>query len=72
MERMRAHVARLAIPAAAGGHVTLSIGVAELDVAVDRSADLWIARADASLYEAKARGRNRVVSSAPPGMGGST
>jgi PleD family two-component response regulator len=44
----------------------MSIGVAELDVARDRSAATWIARADAALYEAKARGRNRVITSVPP------
>lgn len=66
MDRMRAEVAQLAIPAAAGGYVTLSIGVAELDVARDRTADAWLARADAALYEAKSRGRNRVISSRPP------
>jgi two-component system, cell cycle response regulator len=66
MERMRAQVAKLGIPAADGGHVTMSIGVAELDVARDRSAATWIARADAALYEAKARGRNRVITSVPP------
>jgi two-component system, cell cycle response regulator len=66
MDRMRTEVAGLGIPSAAGGCVTLSIGVAELDVARDRSAEAWIARADVALYEAKSRGRNRVISSAPP------
>jgi two-component system chemotaxis response regulator CheY len=66
MDRMRAQVARLAIPAAAGGYVTLSIGVAELDLVRDTSAAAWLARADVALYEAKSRGRNRVFSSRPP------
>jgi two-component system chemotaxis response regulator CheY len=68
MERMRVQVERLAIPAAAGGAVTLSIGVAELDLALDRTGNTWIARADAALYEAKAGGRNRVVSTIPPAL----
>jgi two-component system, cell cycle response regulator len=65
MDRMRAEVERVAIPAASGGVVTLSIGLAELDPAKDRSGDAWIARADAALYEAKMAGRNRVVSTIP-------
>jgi len=70
MERMRAEVAALVIPSAAGdgSSVTLSIGVAELDIARDRSADEWIRRADLALYEAKSRGRNRVFSSRPPAV----
>jgi two-component system chemotaxis response regulator CheY len=66
MDRMRAQISELGIPAACGGCVTLSIGVAELDVIRDRSAEAWIARADVALYEAKSRGRNRVISSRPP------
>jgi len=66
MDRMREEVARLALPAAAGGCVTLSIGLTELDVARDLTASAWIARADAALYEAKSCGRNRVMSSMPP------
>jgi two-component system chemotaxis response regulator CheY len=68
MDRTRAEVARLAIPAATAGHVTLSVGLAELEVASDRCAGSWIARADAALYEAKSRGRHRVMSSTPPRM----
>jgi two-component system chemotaxis response regulator CheY len=68
MERMRVQIERLGIPSARGGPLTVSVGVAELDPASDRSGEDWIARADAALYEAKARGRNRVVSTPPPGM----
>ncbi len=68
MDRMRLQIARLSIRSADGSPVTMSIGVAELDVAEDRTAESWIARADLALYEAKARGRNRVISSAPPRM----
>lgn len=64
MDRMRAEIARLGIPAADGGYVTLSIGIAEL--AGERTGAAWIARADTALYEAKSRGRDRVMSSAPP------
>lgn len=63
MDRMRAAVERLAIPSpATGGALTVSVGVAEVDPANDQSAKDWLARADAALYEAKANGRNRVVS----------
>jgi diguanylate cyclase (GGDEF)-like protein len=48
--------------------VTVSIGLAEFLPARDRTLTALIARADAALYEAKARGRNRVVPAkdAPP------
>ncbi|HSO35331.1 MAG TPA: diguanylate cyclase [Labilithrix sp.] len=68
MERMRARIEALAIPAVNGAVLTLSVGVAELDPANDSSGDVWIARADAALYEAKSQGRNRVVSTIPPRM----
>jgi len=68
MDRMRAQIERLGIPAASGGFVTMSIGVAELDITLDRSAEAWIARADAALYEPNSGGRNRVVSTTPPSM----
>jgi diguanylate cyclase (GGDEF)-like protein/hemerythrin-like metal-binding protein len=41
------------------GHVTLSFGVAEY---LGEATEAWIKRADDALYEAKAGGRNRVVS----------
>jgi two-component system, cell cycle response regulator len=66
MERMRSQIEQLGIPAANGGPLTLSVGVAELDPATDSTGDLWIARADAALYEAKSHGRNRVVTTRPP------
>ena len=42
------------------GQVTISAGVAELELGEDEAGPA-IARADASLYEAKSRGRNRVI-----------
>lgn len=65
MERTRAQIEALAIPSAKGGPLTVSIGLAELDPANDLSGEAWIARADAALYDAKARGRNRVVTLVP-------
>lgn len=59
-ERLRSAVERRAIRTVAGkGVVTISAGVAELDVALDQTAESWISRADALLYRAKAKGRNR-------------
>jgi two-component system chemotaxis response regulator CheY len=72
MDRLRAQVEQLGIPAARGGPLTVSIGVAEIDPRVDVTGESWIARADTALYEAKERGRNRVVSSAPPGEASSS
>ena len=66
MERMRGKIEELAIQSAAGGPLTLSVGVAEIDPGNDGSGEAWIARADVALYEAKSRGRNRVVSTLPP------
>jgi len=59
----RRAVSDLAIPhrGAAGGVVTVSIGVAELDLGAARRAEDLIARADAALYSAKRAGRDRVV-----------
>lgn len=65
MERMRLEIEKLKI-AAPDGVVTMSVGVAELDIAQDRTPEQWIARADEALYEAKSKGRNRVVSTRPP------
>lgn len=61
MDRVRAAVERLGISSnEAGGVVTLSAGVAELDLSVDASQHDWLRRADEALYRAKERGRNRV------------
>ena len=68
MERMRSQIERLAIPSAGGGPLTVSVGVAQVDPEEDHTAELWIARADAALYEAKSGGRNRVMSTRPPKM----
>ena len=66
MERMRAQVEALAISSPDGGVVTMSVGVAELDPAQDHSPEIWIERADDALYEAKSKGRNRVMTTRPP------
>ena len=68
MERMRAQIEALDIPAANGGPLTLSVGVAEVDTRTDKTPDQWLARADQALYAAKAGGRNRVVSTVPPSL----
>ena len=67
MDRMRTEIERLAIPSpATGGCLTLSVGIAQVDPAVDQTPADWIARADAALYAAKGHGRNRVESAPPP------
>jgi diguanylate cyclase (GGDEF)-like protein len=63
MERVRRSLEALAIehaPEAPNPVLTISVGVAEITPVTGGPED-WVARADASLYEAKARGRNRVV-----------
>ncbi len=60
-ERVRRAVLRLGIPMPDQSSVlSVSIGVAEFDVARDATTDDWLRRADAALYRAKAGGRNRV------------
>jgi two-component system chemotaxis response regulator CheY len=62
-ERMRARVEALAIPhpgRGAGAVVTVSVGVAELNQSDHREFEALLKRADAALYKAKERGRNRV------------
>ena len=67
MERVRAAVERLAIPASRPGDVvTISFGVAELDRSLDTAPEDWLRRADSALYRAKAAGRNRVETDHPP------
>jgi len=57
-ERVRAAIEGMSVPGV--GRVTISAGVAELELGEDEPG-LAIARADACLYEAKSKGRNRVV-----------
>jgi two-component system, cell cycle response regulator len=67
MDRLREAIERLGVHSpATGGALTMSVGVAELDRSLDRTPADWLRRADAALYEAKAAGRNRVMSSVPP------
>jgi diguanylate cyclase (GGDEF)-like protein len=66
MDRVRAAVERLAIPATDGRVVTISAGVAELDGSVDTMPEEWLRRADAALYRAKSSGRNRVETDRTP------
>jgi two-component system, cell cycle response regulator len=60
VERLRVAVESLAIRTARGAVLTVSAGVAELDPEHDTTTLGWLARADAALYTAKLRGRNRV------------
>jgi len=64
-ERIRSKIAGLSViaPGAAGGervHVTVSIGVAALDVGTDRTLPELLAAADAAMYRAKRCGRDQV------------
>lgn len=64
MERLRQSVEALGIAHAASDAakvVTVSAGIAEYDAARDVSPEDWLRRADAALYRAKERGRNRVA-----------
>ena len=66
LERLRNAVAALRIPAGAQAiGCTISIGITDR-VDTDREWPTLYKRADGALYEAKERGRNRVVEAAPP------
>jgi diguanylate cyclase (GGDEF)-like protein len=63
MDRIRREVERLRIPHAPSAEVpfvTISVGIADLNHASIGTTKNWLHRADAALYAAKARGRNRV------------
>lgn len=61
-ETMRGSVARLDLQSPAPlGHVTVSIGIGHIDHVADGDVGALIAAADAALYEAKQRGRNRTM-----------
>jgi len=60
-ERLREVVCRDPVPTEAGPlAVTISVGIAHVDRRGEHLRQL-LARADAALYEAKERGRNRVA-----------
>ena len=63
IESVRAELARRAIPhpAAPGGVVTFSAGVASCVPAAGQKSLQLVARADSALYRAKSEGRDRVV-----------
>jgi putative nucleotidyltransferase with HDIG domain len=66
-ERYRAAIERLVIPEI-GRAITASVGVALFDPdAPDGTVEVLVARADSALYEAKRKGRNRVVLAAGEG-----
>jgi diguanylate cyclase (GGDEF)-like protein len=67
-ESFRQAVADLVIVHAASSvapHVTISLGLAVLDVVGAESFDALFRRADQALYRAKAGGRNRVAYAVP-------
>jgi len=65
MDRVRGAIEQLAIQAP-NGLLTISVGVAELDLALDRTLKDWLRRADTALYLAKESGRNRVEALSSP------
>ncbi|MFT3858806.1 MAG: diguanylate cyclase [Aquabacterium sp.] len=66
-EKLRLAIAALDVPQV--GHVTVSIGAAELSGGMPTSLRDLLKRADDALYEAKAGGRNRVVAAPAPQQG---
>lgn len=69
-DRLRLAVARLDIEhkdSTTAPHVTISLGLAQLDPGRTHTFDDLFEHADAALYEAKATGRNRCVVHIPPG-----
>ena len=60
-EKIRRKVAEAVFPGVEGRNVTLSLGVAGLSNGIDRESHELLARADRALYEAKNKGKNRVV-----------
>lgn len=70
-EAYRAAVERIELPEAPGQVLSVSIGIAQASANHSRI-EQWIHAADAALYEAKRRGRNRLVvatTDAPAGRG---
>ncbi|HEV8323201.1 MAG TPA: GGDEF domain-containing protein [Myxococcota bacterium] len=65
-ERMRGYVQNMTIPHGDGQQlrITISVGVATLRNGLDGDPSALIARADAALYQAKQKGRNRVEGAA--------
>ena len=60
--RLRQKIAATPIPTSHGAlNMTVSIGVAQMDKAIDDGIDTMLNRADKALYAAKNSGRNRVV-----------
>lgn len=57
-ERFRQSIASLKVPSLNGGTVSASFGVAGL-TSDDKSVEVWLARADVAMYQAKQSGRNR-------------
>lgn len=68
MERVRREVEREVYADSDDIHVTVSIGLAEIDASMSDPMD-WIKAADDALYLAKEQGRNRVCTAAFAGLG---
>lgn len=63
-EKVRKNIAELQIPHAhssAAEHVTVSVGVASMTPTLSSRPEQLIAAADQALYQAKEKGRNRVM-----------